>query len=315
MIRYKVILNPTSGSGTGGRKEALLVSELNRLELDYDLTRTEARGHAIQLARQAAVDGYDVVVAAGGDGTVNEVINGLLQAEEEGQPLRALGVLCVGRGNDFADGVGIPADPEEACRVLQQNQQMRIDVGRVSGGDFPDGRYFGNCVGAGFDAVTTIEVGKLPRLGGFASFFLAVVKTIFLSNYNLHARIEYDDQVLRQSSMLISVMNGRRLGGGFWMAPEGKPDDGLFDLCIARAVSRRRIFSLIPHFMRGDQFTQPEITSARARKICITAERGGLPAQTDGEIICVDGQRLEIELIPRRLPVVTRLSDEIQNQD
>ena len=307
MTRYKVILNPESGSGTGARSEQRLVNELDQLKFDYDFTRTEERGHAIQLARQAAVDGYDVIVAAGGDGTVNEVINGLLQAEDEGHPLRALGVICVGRGNDFADGVGIPADLEEACAVLAKNQQRTIDIGKVYGGIFPEGRYFGNCVGAGFDAVTTIEVGKMPRLGGFLSFFLAVVKTIFLSSYDLSATIQYDEQSTSQSCMLVSVMNGRRLGGGFWMAPEGKPDDGLFDLCIARSVSRLRIFSLIPHFMRGDQAGQPEITTGQAARIRITADKGVLPAQTDGEIICVDGKQLDIELLPERLRVVTNL--------
>ena len=98
MTRYKVILNPVSGSGTGARSEQRLISELDQLKLNYDFTRTEERGHAIRIARQAAIDGYDVVVAAGGDGTVNEVINGLLQAEDEGHPARALGVVCVGRG-------------------------------------------------------------------------------------------------------------------------------------------------------------------------------------------------------------------------
>jgi YegS/Rv2252/BmrU family lipid kinase len=305
MTKYKIILNPTSGSGTGARSEPRLIAELEHAGLDYHLVHTERRGHAIELARQAVVDGFDVIVAAGGDGTVNEVINGLVQAEAEGQPARAVGVLCVGRGNDFAHGAGIPADLAEACQVLGRNQRRRIDIGRVTGGLFPQGRYFGNCVGVGFDAVTTIEVSKMPHWGGFLSFFIAVLRTIFLYFKAPRVRVEYDDKTLTQACLMVSVMNGQRLGGGFWLAPEGKPDDGLFDLCIARQVSRLRIFTLIPHFMKGDQAGEKEITMGQAAHIRITAEEGVLPAQTDGEIICVDGRQLEIELLHRRLSVVT----------
>ena len=103
---------------------------------------------------------------------------------------------------------------------------------------------------------------------------------------------------------MISIMNGRRLGGGFLMAPDAKPDDGLFDLCIAHEVSRARMFSLIPHFLRGTQATQEPITTGQAAHISITAVEGALPAQTDGEILCVDGQHLEIELLPRQIGVL-----------
>ena len=179
-----------------------------------------------------------------------------------------------------------------------------IDVGRVVGGMYPDGRYFGNCVGVGFDAIGTIEAAKLPRLGGFLSYLVAVLKTIFLYYKAPLTTVQYDDQTLTQPSLMISVMNGRRLGGGFIMAPDGEPDDGLFDLCIAHEVSRARIFTLIPHFLRGTQATQEPITMGRAAHVVITALEGNLPAQTDGEILCIDGQRLEIELLPRQLEIV-----------
>jgi diacylglycerol kinase (ATP) len=99
-------------------------------------------------------------------------------------------------------------------------------------------------------------------------------------------------------------MNGKRMGTGFKMAPDSKPDDGLFDLVIVRQVSRLRIFSLIPHFMKGTQGTQPEVQTRRAARVAITALEGALPAQSDGEIICVDGTRLDIELLPLQVEVV-----------
>ncbi len=303
--RYFIIANPAAGHGSAARAIPRVEALCRAIGLEFDLVRTEQRGHAIDLARQAALSGAGVVVSAGGDGTANEVINGLMLAKRERGTTAALGILGIGRGNDFAHTMGVPADLSDACDALAAGFLRPLDVGRVKGGIYPQGRYFGNCVGVGFDAITTIEVMKLPRYGGFLSFFIAVMRTIFLYYKGPLVRVEMDERSLTQPVLLVSVMNGRRLGGGFWMAPESQPDDGLFDLCIAHEVGRARIFGLIPHFLRGTQATQPEITMGRARRIAIVAERGVLPAQTDGEIICEDGKRLDIELLPRELEVVS----------
>jgi diacylglycerol kinase (ATP) len=104
-------------------------------------------------------------------------------------------------------------------------------------------------------------------------------------------------------------MNGKRMGGGFMMAPEGQSDDGLFDLCIAREVSRAGIFGLIPHFLRGTQATQEPIRTGRAQRVTVTAVEGVLPAHADGETLCTDGQRLELELLPRQISVISARPD------
>jgi diacylglycerol kinase family enzyme len=153
-------------------------------------------------------------------------------------------------------------------------------------------------------------VSKLPRLGGFLSFLVAVLKTIFLYHEAPMATVTYDGQTLTQRSLLISIMNGRRLGGGFIMAPDSEPDDGLFDLCIAQHVSRTRKLLLLPHFLRGTQSSQKEISTAQARRVSIAAVAGALPAQTDGEIISVEGQHLEIELLPGELEIVCPRAEE-----
>jgi diacylglycerol kinase (ATP) len=117
-------------------------------------------------------------------------------------------------------------------------------------------------------------------------------------------RIEYDGQVLELPALMVSIMNGRRMGGGFMMAPDASPTDGLLNLCIARQVSRVRIFTLIPHFMKGDQVTQEPITTAQAKKVQITAVAGALPAHADGETICLAGAYLSMELLPARLHLI-----------
>jgi YegS/Rv2252/BmrU family lipid kinase len=208
MKPYKVIVNPVAGHGNGLRSIPNIVRLLDKHELSYDLVRTERRWHAAEITRKAVDEGYEVIVAVGGDGTVNEVINGLMQAKQDGLSVPALGNLCVGRGNDFAGGVGIPADLEQGCLALAENHRRTIDIGRVFGGIHPQGRYFGNCVGIGFDAIATIEVAKLPRWGGFTSFLMAVFKTVFLYNNAPLATIIYDDRKITQRSLMISIMNG-----------------------------------------------------------------------------------------------------------
>jgi YegS/Rv2252/BmrU family lipid kinase len=303
---YKIILNPTAGNGNGLRLLPQIEQLFTKYKLSYDLVRTEKIGHGIELTRQAVRDGYKAILAAGGDGTVNEVINGLMQCKLEGLALPPLGVLSVGRGNDFAGSMGIPAELEAGVQALVNDHRRTIDIGRVMGGIYPEGRYFGNCVGVGFDAITTIEVHKLPRWGGFFGFLVAVLKTVFLYNKAPMATTVYDEKTLTQRSLLISIMNGRRLGGSFQMAPNSKPDDGLFDLCIAEQMSSFKVIMMIPHFTRGDQATQPSIKTGQAAHIAITALDGPLPAQTDGEIICVDGTHLEVEALPRQLEIICK---------
>jgi diacylglycerol kinase (ATP) len=308
MKKWLVILNPSAGAGNGLKAlpevKRLLDETASRVGLTYQLVQTTGAGHPMQLARQAAAEGYDIVVAVGGDGTVNEVVNGLMEAKQAGQQLPALGMLCVGRGNDFAGSLGFPADLKQACQVLVADRRKWVDIGWVKGGTVPQGRYFANCVGVGFDAVVTLEVKKLPRWGGFMSFVVGIFKTIFIYKDAPLAVIEYGGRTLTQRSLMISVMNGRRLGGGFYMTPDSQFDDGLLDLCIAEQMSPWRIIRLIPHFTKGTQASQPGIKMGQSAQIKITSQDKPIPAQTDGEIISTTGMSLEIALLPKQIEVI-----------
>ena len=317
MTTYKIIVNPVAGRGAGERAIPQIERMLSGHGLDFDLVRTEAPWHAADLAQEAVAAGYDGVVAVGGDGTANEVLNGLMRAKQAGAGTCPMGILCVGRGNDFAYGMGVPTDLEAGCQALAQGHRRTMDVGRVVGGLYPEGRYFGNGVGIGFDAVVGFEAVKMTRLHGFPSYLVAVLKTVFLYYQAPLVTIEYDGQTaenlaIKQYSLMISIMNGRRMGGGFMMAPQGQPDDGLFDLCIARQVSRARIFGLIPHFLRGTQATQEPIQTGRTRRVVVTAVEGVLPAHADGETLCTDGRRLELELLPRQIEIICQPPEAIE---
>jgi len=179
-----------------------------------------------------------------------------------------------------------------------------MDVGRSVGGLYPQGRYFGNGVGIGFDAVVGFEAIKLKRLHGFPSYLIAALKTIFLYYKAPRVLIEFDSQMLNLSTLMISIMNGRRMGGGFMMAPFALTDDSLFDFCIATQVSRAKIFTLMPRFMKGTQGSHPAIQTGQTRRITITALEGSLPAHADGETLCTDGDKLTIEILPRFIDIV-----------
>jgi len=272
--------------------------------LDINIVLTERPGHAIELAKQAAQEGWDVAAAAGGDGTLNEVLNGLMQAKAEGFHNTTLAAIPIGRGNDFAYGMNIPAGVDEACRTLAAGWRRKIDIGLVKGGFYPEGRYFGNGVGVGFDAVVGFEAAKMKRLTGLVSYLVAALKTIFLYYKAPLVNLVYQDRQTNLRALMVSVMNGRRMGGSFYMAPEASSEDGLLDLCIAPEVNRARLFALISHFMKGSQASQPEILTAQTPSLTITAEDGALPAHADGETLCTEGQQLEITILPQQLNLI-----------
>ena len=178
--KIKFIVNPIAGQGAG----KLALPEIERLSaensMDCDIVSTERPGHAIDLAKEAALAGYETVVAVGGDGTSNEVLNGLMKAWNQGYRTTKMGIIGIGRGNDFAYGFGIPSGLQPGFQVIQEGKHRFMDVGFVIGGDYPEGRYFGNGVGIGFDAVVGFEAMKLTHLHGFMNYVVAALRTIFL---------------------------------------------------------------------------------------------------------------------------------------
>ena len=273
--------------------------------MDFTLVRTNGVWHAAELAEGAAREGYDVVVCASGDGTVNEAINGLMRAKKAGHNSVAFSVLGIGTGNDFAGGTGIPTKLDDGLKSLLADKRKKIDIGLVKGGDYPEGRYFGNGIGVGFDAAVGNEAIKVRWTRGLLAYLIGVIKTVFLYYNPAQVEIVLDDkETIQQTSLMISVMNGRRMGGGFQMAPQSQPDDGHFDLCIAESASKGRILAMIPHFINGTQAGLPEIQMKRAKKVSIRSLDLTFPAHADGEFICLTGSNLTLELLPHELEII-----------
>jgi YegS/Rv2252/BmrU family lipid kinase len=268
--------------------------------VDFDLVLTKRRGHASELAARAADDGFDVIVAAGGDGTTNEVVNGLMAAAN-GSVTGTLGVIPVGSGSDFANNVGIPADLMGACQRVAQGQLRLVDVCRVTVDDQVP-RYFDNTVNIGFGGTVTHEARKIKRGRGLAVYLPAVLKTVFLSQAP-QVTIEYDGQKVTLKAAMIGIGNGAREGGSFFCTPHAQLDDGLFDVCIVQDISRLAMLSLIPSFMNGSHVERESVTVVRAKHVVVSSP-DNLIAHADGEMLCTEAHRLEFDLLSQRLQVL-----------
>jgi diacylglycerol kinase (ATP) len=304
-MKYLVVVNPISGRGYAEKMIPEIEAGMRKYNLEYDLVCTERPWHAAEIVEGAARNGYDVIVLASGDGTANEAINGLMRARAAGFNHSAFSILPVGTGNDMAYGLGMRGTLEESIAALAKNRRKRIDIGFVKGGDYPEGRYFVNGVGIGFDAVVGFVAVKIRWARGLLAYLIAVIQTVFIYYKAPTVKITYNDVSYTQSSLMISIMNGQRMGGGFYMAPQGDPSDGHFDLCMAANVGRARIFGLVPYFLKGTQASQPEITTGRTHKITIKALKGTLPVHCDGETLCESGQELSAEIIPAAVEIIT----------
>jgi YegS/Rv2252/BmrU family lipid kinase len=296
-----VILNPIAGRGAGARLEPQIARWLRQRGLDFDLVTTTAPGHAVTLAHDAAARGCRSVVAAGGDGTANEVLNGLMQGGS-GPDGPAFGVLPLGTGNDFAFSAGLTLDLFEACQAVARGETRILDVGRMHA-DNEEPRFFCNGVGMGFDAIANIESRKVKRLKGDLVYLVAVFRTLAFYYAAPQTTIRFDGQELSQPCLMVSIMNGRRVGSSFYITPDARIDDGLLELCVAAQVSRFKMVRFVPRFMRGTHVTDPDITMSQGRQVSVVSE-SPWASHVDGEIYGVGACGYEVELLPQHLRLI-----------
>jgi diacylglycerol kinase (ATP) len=316
-MKYQVIVNPIAGRGLGARTTPTIHRMLSEHGLDFDLVSTTYPGETIELARRAVLDGYDVVVAAGGDGTYHEAINGMIAAHDGTMPddglIGTIGVLPVGSGCDFSYAAGVPSSVEDACLRLARGTPKTVDLGRVIvDGDenHPGTRYFDNTMGIGFDGVVTLEARKYKRLRGMALYLPVVLKTVFISFEAPRLVIEYQEAPgkeslcrLERTVLMATICIGQREGGGFYVAPDAKNDDGLFDVLLADNLPRLQILGMLPHIMKGTHQGKRGVSMLRSRRIVITSP-DPLIAHADGEMLCTDAHRIECQIAAHRVRVI-----------
>jgi YegS/Rv2252/BmrU family lipid kinase len=300
--RVKVIFNPYAD---GGRSWAIASSLQATIETHggASWSATEHPTHATELAAAAAREGYEVVAALGGDGTVHEVVNGLMLSPIEQRP--KLAIIPLGSGNDFCANVGVLQPPEQAMIQAFSGSSKVVDVALVRDGSGRE-EYWDNTLGIGFDAATVINSLKITRLRGFAMYFMAVLQTIFKDHVAPRMRIELDDEVIEDDLLLVTLCNGPREGGGFLVAPDAIPDDGILNFAMIEYVSRLMMLRLVPEVMNGTHGRFKQVRMGKFRRLHLVADQP-LVIHTDGEIFATtasDVRELTVEILPKALHVI-----------
>jgi diacylglycerol kinase (ATP) len=293
----KVILNPFGGRVQGQARIERTQQALDAAGVAYALETSQYPGHSIELARQAALEGWPIVAAAGGDGTINEVVNGLMQAAGEGQA-GTLGIVPLGTANDLADGLKLPRSTlTAACRRLVEGTVRVIDVGQVND------RYFVNNSAIGLEALVTQTHDRMRWVRGNARYILAALTAIVTAR-PWHMHITWPDNRYDGPAILVSVGNTNRTGGKFYMTPHAVVDDGLLDFIFTGNLNRWQLVQLLPKTFSGAHIRDPRLTYQQTTTLSITVSPA-TPIQADGEIFEPQATHIEYRLHPQKLRVIT----------
>ncbi len=302
MARTKFIMNPNADMGNAWRQ----VLDLRPIAEEHggaDWAGTVYPTHAMELARQAGLDGYELVVAVGGDGTVHEVINGIMSLPADKRP--RFGVVPMGSGNDFAHAAGVETKPELALVQALTGQPHKIDIGFI---EDEHGRkeYWDNSVNIGFGGSVNIYSHTLPIVRGFLMYFLAVMGVMIRRYDVLPMKIKSDGKEWQEDLMMLAVCNGPREGRGFVTAPGASIDDGFFNYTAVKRVSRPMMFRLIPEFMSGSQGRFEQVLMDKVKEIEVDCEVP-LTLHTDGETwagFSSNVHHLKISVLPGALEIM-----------
>jgi diacylglycerol kinase (ATP) len=268
-----------------------------------DWSETTHPTHATELARQAAESGYSLVVAVGGDGTVHEVINGLMQVPSEARP--RLGIVPLGSGNDFAHSIGITGSPAESLKKIYAGQTKHIDVGAFNFGK-GQREYYNNTFGLGFDATVTIRTKNLTHIRGFLMYLVAVLQTIALNHEAPMMHISTDTESWDEETIMMVLCNGPREGGGFLVAPGSDSSDGFLNYASVCHVSRLMMLRLIPEVMKGTHGRFKQVRLGKLHWMKIQVEKP-VTVHADGEVIAgfdSDIRNVTVEVVPGAVEIV-----------
>jgi YegS/Rv2252/BmrU family lipid kinase len=299
---YTFIVNPEAGRGHGRQLIEPLRNELKARRIEYEILVTEAAGQALELTRNGA---GPIVVAVGGDGTLNEVVNGFTARQ------RAIGIIPAGSGNDFIKSLNYPKRLPEALDRILSGKVQQVDAGVVTctsstpGGETIESRerIFVNGVGVGFDAAVAARMKSIRHLSGTAVYVLAVLQT--LGKYKAPTFHITVDEVERASiNLLIAIGNGRCAGGGFYLTPDAIVDDGELDLCVIGDVSVPKILRLMPLVMLGRHKNIREVAFLKAKKEILIRSDQKYYVHADGEVVGQGVNNVKINIRPLYLPIL-----------
>lgn len=303
--RYEFIINPGARSGRGEKTWKMIKAELEKCQADYGVHKTKYKGHAGEIAAALSSSGRRcIIVVVGGDGTVNEVVNGLNITDSI-----TLGYIPLGSGNDFARGLKIPGKPKDALRsVLSPKNVMQMDIGMLSDGKKT--MKFAVSGGMGFDASVCYYVSvsrwknvlNRIHLGKLVYAAVAVGRLFKDKPVSAELIMENGRKRVFEKMMFAAFMNLPCEGGGFRFAPDAKPDDGVMDVFIAAGISKIKILFLLPAAYLGGRLNYRGITRIRCRSLRIRT-KASVIVHTDGETDA-GWRQAEVQMLPEKLTVI-----------
>jgi YegS/Rv2252/BmrU family lipid kinase len=283
-LKTKVIVNPVAGANTTYRKWPAISELLQSGGMPFEYQYTEGIGHAIELAREATSSGYQFLVAVGGDGTVNEVANGILQSNDSCEA--TIGIISTGTGGDFIRTAGITKDYIKACASICGAKKRMIDVGvaeYMKNGE-PCRRYFINSAGIGFDAQAIEAASHLPKIfGGTVPYVLGLLQSV-ISYKNKRVDVSIGDKSEQKRVLTMVMANGCYFGGGMCIAPNADIYDGLFDVVSVGDIGKIDLLKTFPKIYKGTHVTHPAVKIERASCVEINSP-DKVYIEADGEFL------------------------------
>lgn len=300
-MHVKVILNPYANRWQAQSRIGMVQSALQVVKVTADLSVTNGPEHGITLARTAVEAGYEAVIAAGGDGTINEVINGILQATPADQPTLPFGIIPIGTANDFAKMQNLPLELVPAAQIIAAQKTHRIDAGEIRCGADAPCRYFINNSAVAMEPMITIENIRMKRLSGEVRYMVALVKGLVkLKAWQMHVR--WDDGGHDGPVYLLSVCNGPRTGG-FQMAPTAQFDDGLFDIVFAPEVPKKTVVAVLLKLLKGEHIHHPVVTYTQTAQLTLNS-KPGTPIHADGEVFSQSETAVSYRILPGKVTLL-----------
>jgi len=303
--KWFVIVNPNAGRRKGEKDWLEIAALLNEAGVRYTNVFTEHPNHAVKLARKYIESGFRKIIVVGGDGTLNEVVNGIYTQQKTNPSAITLAMIPVGTGNDWGRSFNIPSDYRQAVEVITREITMLHDVGRVQyrSHELTKQRHFINMAGLGFDAMVAKRTNKVKQKGKSGPFsYLISLFTSLVSYNSTQSNIKVDEQSLTADVFSMSVAICRFNGGGMMQAPDALPDDGLFDVTIITRVSRLDVIKNVKKLYDGSFVSMPQVKTFRGAGVEISSD-SPLYLETDGESL--GHTPMQFSILKRAVKVVT----------
>lgn len=288
-MSYLFVVNPVAGKNKGAKVLPLIKSVMKEKSIPHEIIETTEIGEARRIAKEGITKDFSTIVAVGGDGTIHEVLNGMVGSN------KILGIIPAGTGNDFSKSLKLPQNPHRALEVILYGKTKLVDLGKTNG------IHFVNFASVGLDAAIASEANRIKKqIPGKLSYIIAAIKEI-TSFKSREMQFVIDGKNISEKIMMITMCNGIYYGGGMKVAPNALLEDGYFDVCVIKDMNKLKLLVLFPTIYLGKHLGYKEVSFYRAKKVEIISKHQ-LQVNADGELIY--NKTLKFEISQQKLEVI-----------